>query len=188
MREGEQSYCNYSVEAEGAGGIVPQDLFLARKWNRLFQERIDTPGESAVGMRIVSIPQEVVVADDIERRFQGRFVTAESDEEVAFEILSRAFGQILMLRVAAEIPVLFHPLQPVWNPSAVGLDLDDAEPREFFDNAVPDEARHRSHRLERMRQDVAGDMGVHAIAERFHGRRARIVGGNRASQFFDFGP
>jgi hypothetical protein len=45
-------------------------------------------------MWIVSIPQEVVVADDIERRFHGRFVTAEGDEEVAFEILSRAFGQI----------------------------------------------------------------------------------------------
>src|SRR5208337_4766311 len=101
---------NYSVKAEGSGCVVPQDLLLARVWNRLFQQRVDAPWESAVWMWIVSVPEEVVVADYIESGLHGWFVAAERHEEVTFEILSRAFAQILVLRVAAEIPMLFHPL------------------------------------------------------------------------------
>src|SRR5271165_5244457 len=136
-------------------------------------------------MWIVSVPQKVVVADYIERGFHCRLVATERYEEVAFEILSRAFAQILVLRVAAEVPMLLHPLQPVRNPSAVGFDLHDAQLGKFFDDAVPDETSHRGHRLERMRQDVAGDVGVHPVAERLDGRGARIVSGNRAPELFD---
>src|ERR1700722_996635 len=130
-------------------------------------------------MWIVSVPQEVVVADYIQCSLHGWFVAAKSYEEVTFEILSRAFAQILVLRVAAEIPMLFHPLQPVGNPSAVGFYLDHAEFRELLDDAIPDKTGHRRHRFERMRQDVAGDVGVHPVAERLDRRRAGVVGGNR---------
>src|SRR5579862_1037614 len=149
--------------------------------NRLFQYGIDTPWKGAVRMRIVSVPQEVVIANYIEGGFHGGFVAAEGYEEVTFEILSRAFAQILVFRVPAEIPMLFHPLQPVRNPSAVGLDLHHAKFRELLDNAVPDKTRHRGHRLERMRQDVAGDVSVHPIAERLDRRGTGIVRGDRAS-------
>src|SRR5277367_5093192 len=139
-------------------------------------------------MRIVSVPQKVVVAYYIECGFHRRLVAAEGHKEVAFEILSRAFAQILVFRVAAEVPMLLHPLQPVRNPSAVSFDLYDAQLGKLFDDAVPDETSHRGHRLEWMRQDVAGDVGVYPVAERLNRRGARIVRGNRAPELFDLGP
>ena len=99
-----------------------------------------------------------------------------------------ASGQILMLGVAAEVPMLLHPLQPVGHPSAVGLDVDHLQLREFLEHAVPDEPRHRRHRLERMRQDVAADVGVHPIAERRHRRRGRFMRRDRLAELFDLRP
>ena len=46
-----------------------------------------------------------------------------------------------------------------------GLDVHDPQLGKFFEDAVPDKAGHRRHRLERMRQDVAADVGIHPIAE-----------------------
>src|SRR6266851_764150 len=68
--------------------------------------------------------------------------------------------------IAAELPMLLHPLQPVRNPSAVGFDMHDRETRELLEHAEPDQTRHRRHRLERMRQDVPARMRVHPLAER----------------------
>src|SRR6202789_4365974 len=105
--------------------------------DRLFKDRVDAPGKRPVRMWIVSVPQEVVITHYIQRSFHSRFVAAEGHEEVAFEILSRALAQILVLRVAAEVPMLFHPLQPVRYPAAVCLNLHDAQLGELFDDAVP---------------------------------------------------
>src|ERR1700682_623194 len=99
-----------SVESESARGVIPQDFSFARFGNRLLEHRTDTPRKCPVRMWIVSIPEEVTIAHDIERRFHGRLIAAKRHEEVTFEILSRALAQILMFRISAEVPMLFHPL------------------------------------------------------------------------------
>src|SRR5207247_103436 len=117
------------AQPERTSRVVPEDLPPARIGDRLLEHRADTPREGAVGMRIVRVPQEVVVADDVERRLHRRFVAAERDEEIRFEVFARSLGQVLVLGVAAEAPMLLHALQPVGNPSAVRLDLYDLELR-----------------------------------------------------------
>src|SRR5208282_5518090 len=62
------------AQIERAHCIVPQDLAPARVRDRLLHDRFDSPWESPVRMRIVGVPQKVVVADNIERRLHRGFV------------------------------------------------------------------------------------------------------------------
>src|SRR5690348_6800891 len=104
-------------------------------------------------MRIVGVPQKIIIAAEFDHRLERALVAAACDEEVAVEVFAGLHLQFGMLGIAAELPMLLHPLQPVWNPSAVRLDMHDRKAREVLRYAEPDEARHRRHRLERMRQD-----------------------------------
>ena len=81
-----------------------------------------------------------------------------------------------MLGVAAELPVLFHALQPVGSPAAIALDVDDFELREFFKDTEPDQAGHGRHGLKRMGENMAAGMRVHAVAKRGHRGRSRVMG------------
>ena len=54
--------------------------------------------------------------------------------------------------------------------------------RMAFDHAVPDEAHHRHHGFEGMGDDVAGGVGLHALAEGGQIGRARIVNAHRFAE------
>src|SRR5713226_9020861 len=167
------------IQVEHSSAVVPQELALALRGDRLFKHLLDAPWERAVGMRIVGVPRKIVVADQFDRRLHRGLVAAKRHADVALEILSRALGEVLMLGVAAVLPMLLHALQPVWNPSAVSLDMDHLQVRQFLEYAEPDKARHRSHRLKRMREDVAANVRVHPVTERRHRRGGRLMGRDR---------
>src|SRR5215469_12362303 len=101
------------LQIEGAGRVVPEDFPLAGVWNLLIDHSADSPWEGAVGVRIVCVPQEIVVADQLDCRLHGRFVATKGNEEVGFEIVRGPAGEIFVLGVTAVVPVLLHPLQPV---------------------------------------------------------------------------
>src|ERR1022692_3120675 len=88
------------VQIERADCVVPQNLALALRGNRLLQHRIDTPREGSIRMRVVGVPQEIVVADDIHRGLHRGFVAPKRDEEIRFEIFRRPLGEIFVLRVS----------------------------------------------------------------------------------------
>src|ERR1700687_2808500 len=125
------------IKVEHSRAVVPWELALALRRDRLFEHVLDAPRERAVGMRIVGVPREIIVADQFDRRLHRGLVAAKRHADVALEILSRALGEVLMLGVAAVLPMLLHPLQPVWNPSAVGLDMDHFQVRQLLEYAEP---------------------------------------------------
>jgi len=102
-------------------------------------------------MGIVRVPGEVVVAHQLDRGRQRRLVAAKRHADIAPEILGRALGEVLVLGVAAELPMLLHPLQPVRGPAAVRLDMDDFQLGALLEDPEPDQPRHCRHRFERMR-------------------------------------
>src|SRR5712692_6280229 len=167
------------VQVKCARGIIPKNFALALGRNRLVVQLAQCRRPGAVGMRIVGVPQKIVIAAEFDHRLKRTLVTTARDEEVAVEVFAGLHPQFGMLGVATELPMLLHPLQPVRNPSAVGLDMHDREARELLEHAEPDETRHRRHRLERMRQDVTARMRVHPLAERRQAWRGSIMDRDR---------
>ena len=139
-------------------------------------------------MRIVGVEDDVVVAREGHHRGERHLVAAASDEHVPPEVLRRSQLQVGMLRVAGELPVLLHALQEIGHPAGVGLDVDGDETREVLEHAVPDEARHRRHRLEGMSEDVPRRVRVHALAVGRQMRRAGIVDADRTTEALDLRP
>src|SRR6516164_8415970 len=95
-----------SVEVEGAHRVVPQDLAPARLIDRLTQHRVDTPWKGSVGMRVVGVPEKIVVADKLDRRLHRRLVAAKRNPEAALEVFGRRLGQILVFGVPTVVPML----------------------------------------------------------------------------------
>ena len=101
-------------------------------------------------MRIVGVPGEIIVTDQLDRGFHGGLVTPKTYADITAKILRWRPGEIFMFGVAAEFPMLLHALQPVRGPAAVALNVDDFELREFFKDTEPDQAGHGRHGLKRM--------------------------------------
>src|SRR5712692_10349520 len=85
------------IEVENAGCVIPQQLALGVRGERLLEHRCHAPGEGAIGMRIVAIPGEVVVANQLDRSRRRRLVTAERDTDIAAEVVGRAPREVLVL-------------------------------------------------------------------------------------------
>src|SRR5262249_1485719 len=118
------------VPPESARGVVAEDLSLARLGDGLLLQARHAPRPGAVGMRIVGVEGEVVVAGQRDGSRQGPFVAPAGDEDVAPEVFRRSHLQMRVLGVAGEVPVLLHALEQIRYPAGVGLDVHDAQPRE----------------------------------------------------------
>src|SRR4029453_10862034 len=70
-------------EPEGAGGVVPQDLPLARLGDRLLVEPRHAPRPRAFGMRVVGVEHDVVVARQLDHAPERHLVATGGDEHVA---------------------------------------------------------------------------------------------------------
>src|SRR5262249_16696445 len=87
-------------EAECPRRVVAEDFAVAGLGKGLRLESVHAPRPRAVGVRIVGVEGEVVVAGELDGGRQGAFIAAAGDEDVAPEVLRRSHLQIRVLGVA----------------------------------------------------------------------------------------
>src|SRR5713226_2174414 len=87
------------IQVKCARGIIPKNFALALGRNRLIVQLAQCRGPRAVGMRVVGVPQKIVIAAEFDHRLERTLVAAARDEKVAVEILAGLHLQFGMFGV-----------------------------------------------------------------------------------------
>ena len=134
-------------------GVIPEDLLLCCIGDGLCKKAIQSfIGVWCVGMRVVGIPDDEVIADEIDCGFDGSFVTVAGHEALAAEVVTGFHFQGWGIEEdglsASFDGMVIETAKPEGKPSGVSFETREAHRGEAFEKAGINNVPHGNHVFE----------------------------------------